>query len=67
MSDDKETKKAPATDTVEVHAQALNVPTWQLAGVRARHGWPEGKQITRADFKGALNEWLNGPTVGGLQ
>lgn len=65
MSDDKTPPKEPKADTIEAHAAALGVPAWQFAGIKARQQWPQGKQVTRAEFQKALTEWLNGPTVRG--
>lgn len=74
MSDDTPTKKsekpaqaAPGTDktveAVEAHAQAAGTPSWQFAGVKARHGWPAGKTMPRKDYDQAVAEWLKGPTA----
>lgn len=49
--------------TVEEHAASAGTPSWQLAGLRARHGWATGKTLTRTEYDQALNTWLTGPTV----
>lgn len=55
---------APKKDsTVEEHAASAGTPSWQLAGLRARHGWAIGKTLTRAEYDQALEKWLTGPTV----
>ncbi len=57
------TNQDPAKElfTVEQLAQRTNVPGWALAGAKVAYGWGEGKEMTEAEFKKAVDKWLNGP------
>lgn len=57
------TKDKVPERTIEEHAETLNVPLWQLAGVKTREDWPMGKTMPEAEFAAALKKWLDGPTV----
>ncbi|MCS6867502.1 hypothetical protein [Thermus sp.] len=61
----KEVKEAKeeAHPTVEEHAEALGVPPWAFAGLKARMGWAVGVRVSRAQFERALREFLSGPTA----
>jgi hypothetical protein len=41
-------------ETIEHWAATLEVPTWLVAAASAKHRWPLGLEITRADFESAL-------------
>jgi hypothetical protein len=48
---------APARSTtaaIEVHAEELQVPAWELAALKAYMKWPIGKVTSDFDFDAAL-------------
>jgi len=47
--------------TIEEHAKTLDVPAWQLAGLRRLRRWGEGKRVPLEEFAGELHRFLNGP------
>ncbi|GEM44828.1 hypothetical protein [Deinococcus cellulosilyticus] len=53
----------PQTESIEVIADRLQTPKWQLDGLLLRKGWAFGHPITEAQFKKELKAWLTGPTV----
>jgi hypothetical protein len=46
--------------TIEEHAKTLDVPGWQLEGLKRLKRWGDGKRVPFAEFAGELNRWLNG-------
>lgn len=51
--------------TIEELAEKLDVKAWQLAGLKAAHGWGAGKRLPEAEFREKLSAWLSGPTARG--
>lgn len=47
--------------TVEEHAAELQVPDWQVAGLKRLRRWGQGRRVSRAEFASALNGFLAGP------
>lgn len=56
-----ETATAPQDPTIEEHAAALKTPAWALAGLKRLRRWGDGKRVTRAEFEGGLQVFLDGP------
>lgn len=44
----------PERQAVEDWATELDTPRWLLAAARQKHGWPQGRLLTRAEFEKAL-------------
>jgi hypothetical protein len=40
--------------SVEEWASELGTPAWALAAARMKHAWPEGRQLSRAEFERAV-------------
>jgi hypothetical protein len=51
----------PAFLAIEEHAKALQIPAPVFAAVRQMKGWAAGKKIEKAEFKEAVNAFLNAP------
>lgn len=50
--------------TIEEWKEILQVNETEYAGVVRYFDWAEGLEMTEADFKAALAEWLDGPIHG---
>ncbi len=44
----------PELADVSEHATALKLPAWEKAALMAACGWTDGKQVSQAEFKKAL-------------
>jgi hypothetical protein len=51
----------PAFLAIEEHAKAQQVSAPVFAAVRQMKGWAEGKKVEEAEFKEAVNAFLNAP------
>lgn len=49
---------------IEQHAEQLAVPAWLFAAARAHHNWPQGRELTEAEFQAALDK-TKGIRIGG--
>lgn len=64
------TKKDPAKTmaeklyTIEELAKKLAVKAWVFAGTMTANGWATGKQMTKQEFKSAVEAWLKAPMSG---
>lgn len=53
----KESKKEAqevAARPIEDWAKELGTPAWLFAATKAKHRWPEGKVVTRAEYEAAV-------------
>jgi hypothetical protein len=46
--------KQPDRQAVEAWASELATPAWAFAAARMKHSWPEGRQLSRADYEKAV-------------
>lgn len=50
---------------IETLAAAEQTPAYLVAGVKAANGWGQGKELTLAEYRQALEAFLKGPMTGG--
>ena len=46
---------------IEELARRTSTPNWVLRGAMAAYGWAEGKELTEAEFLGAVLRWMAAP------
>lgn len=72
MTQKRDQKEQPSSSTPTPEAQApaqaerqpfetymAGLPTWKQAAVRAYADWPQGREVTRAEFDAALHGALS--------
>ena len=52
-----------AGTTAEQHAVDAETPDWLFASTKAYHGWPVGKELSRADYDAAVDKAANCSTA----
>lgn len=44
---------------IESHAKNRGTPDWLFASTKAYHGWPQGKEVSAADYDQAVDAAAN--------
>lgn len=62
-TDDKTTSTGPEVQifTIESLKEEFNIQDSVFAAIKVSKAWAEGKQVSKEDFKAAVDAWLGAP------
>lgn len=65
MAKNKDKPGLYSPELYPVEVLAGDLPAWELAALRQAAGWPDGKQVSEAEFTAALDQLRSRPQGGG--